>query len=85
MKSAIETGYKRSRAAIRDGNFSTLIIAALLFILGINMFKGFGLMMMLNTVLILALNVPLTRDLLLMAFHKKADYMKKSELDKKLK
>lgn len=85
IKSAIDTWHKRSWAAIRDGNFSTLIIAALLFILGINMFKGFGLMMMLNIGLILALNVPMTKDLLHMVFHRKTDFMKKSRMDKKLK
>lgn len=84
IKSAIETGYKRSRAPIRDGNFSTAIIAALLFILGINMFKWFGMMMLINIILILALNVPLTRVLLHKVFKHKADYMQKSPLEKKM-
>lgn len=84
IKSAIDIGYKRSRAPIRDGNFSTAIIAALLFILGINMFKWFGMMILINIVLILALNVPLTRDLLHIVFKHKSDYLKKSPLDKKL-
>jgi len=82
MKSAILTGYERSLPAIRDGNLSTLIIAALLFILGINMFKWFGLMMMLNIVLTLAVNLPITKILLLMAYHRKSDYLQKSVVDK---
>jgi len=85
IKSAIETGHNRSWAAIRDGNFSTLVIAALLFLLGINMFKWFGMMMMINIGLILALNVPLTKDLLLMMFHRKTSFLKKSAMDKKIK
>ncbi|NOZ44819.1 MAG: MMPL family transporter [bacterium] len=84
IKSSIDIGYERSWAPIRDGNFSTAIIAALLFVLGINMFKGFGLMMLLNILLILALNLPLTRDLLHWVFHKKADYIKRSHLDTEL-
>ncbi len=62
--SAIETAYERSRPAIRDGNISTGLIALLLFMLGSNMFKGFGTMLMVTVLLTLLLNVPLTRMLL---------------------
>ncbi len=84
IKSAIEVGYERSRAPIRDGNLSTAIIAALLFVLGINMFKWFGMMMLINIVLILALNVPLTRVLLHKIFKHKSDYIQKSPMEKKM-
>jgi len=85
MSSAIQTGYERSRAPIRDGNVSTGLIAFLLFTLGISMFKWFGSMMILNIILILFLNVPLTKELLKTIFHRKADFLKESKLDKKLK
>jgi len=85
IASAIEIGHKRSRAPIRDGNVSTGLIAFLLFTLGINMFKGFGSMMLLNIILILLINVPLTKDLLQLMFHKKKIFLKESELDKQLK
>lgn len=53
MASAIEIGYSRSWAPIRDGNFSTGLIAFVLFMLGMNIFKGFGSMMLINMVIIL--------------------------------
>ena len=40
--SAIDSAYERSRPAIRDGNISTWLIALLLFMLGSNMFKLAG-------------------------------------------
>jgi len=84
MKSAIETGYTRSLPAIRDGNVSTLLIAFLLFAMGINMFKWFGSMMILNIILILFLNVPLTKELLSLVFHNKKEFSKKSKMDKQI-
>jgi len=62
--SAIETSYERSRPAIRDGNISTGLIALLLFMLGSNMFKGFGTMLIVTVLLTLFVNVPLTKILL---------------------
>ena len=62
--SAIETAYDRSRPAIRDGNISTWLIALLLFMLGSNMFKWFGTMLMVTVLLTLFFNVPLTKMLL---------------------
>jgi len=66
---SIEDGYKRSWAAIRDGNMTTFMIAILLFFMGTNVFKGFGTMMMVNIVLTLLIIVPLTK-LLLFVFYK---------------
>lgn len=74
--SAIETAYDRSRSAIRDGNLSTGLIALLLFTLGINIFKWFGSMMIINILLILFLATPLIKELLHIAFHKKTVFLK---------
>ncbi len=64
IDSAIETAYDRSRPAIRDGNISTWLIALLLFMLGSNMFKWFGTMLIVTVLLTLLFNVPLTKMLL---------------------
>jgi preprotein translocase subunit SecD len=62
---AVIDGLKRSWNAIRDGNLTTFAIAFLLFSLGMNVFKGFGFMMMLSIIIVLTVIVPLTRELLL--------------------
>lgn len=67
--SAIDSAYERSRPAIRDGNISTWLIALLLFMLGSNMFKWFGTMLVVTILLTLLVNVPLTK-ILLKAFYK---------------
>jgi SecD/SecF fusion protein len=66
LESAIIDGCKRSRPAIRDGNLSTGLIALLLFMMGVNVFKGFGSMMIITILIILFMIVPLTKMLLLM-------------------
>ncbi len=66
---AIEDGYHRSWAAIKDGNMSSFMIAVLLFFMGTNVFKWFGTMMMVNIILTLTIIVPLTK-LLLHTFYK---------------
>jgi protein-export membrane protein SecD len=71
MQAAIESGYSRSRSAIRDGNLSTWLIALLLFTLGINIFKGFGSMMIVNIILVLYIGVPLIKELLHIMFKNK--------------
>jgi len=77
LMSAIETWYTRSLSPIRDWNISTWIIAFLLFSFGINMFKWFGSMMLLNIILILLINVPLTKILLQFMFRNKKISIKK--------
>jgi len=74
--SAIDNAYDRSRSAIRDGNLSTGLIALLLFTLGINIFKGFGSMMIINILLILFVATPLIKELLHVAFHNKNVFLK---------
>ena len=60
----IKTAVRRSWAAIRDGQISTLLIGLLLFAYGINMFKWFGSMIILTAILTLALNVPFIEEML---------------------
>jgi len=62
--SAIDVAYSRSWPAIRDWNISTWLIALLLFSLWSNMFKWFGAMLCITTIMTLLLNVPLTKILL---------------------
>ena len=71
--SAIETASKRSWAAIRDGQISTPLIWVLLFAYGINIFKGFGSMIILTAILTLVLNVPFIKETLLVIYNKKKD------------
>lgn len=71
--SAIETANKRSRSAIRDGQISTLLIWVLLFAYGINIFKGFGSMIILTAILTLVLNVPFIKEVLLVIYKGKKD------------
>ena len=55
---AIQAGYKNSFSAIRDGNVTTWLIAFLLFMIGTNIFKWFGTMMIINIFIILFVMVP---------------------------
>ncbi len=73
---AIDLAYDRSRSAIRDGNLSTWLIALLLFTLGINIFKWFGSMMIINILLILFVATPLIKELLHVAFKNKNVFLK---------
>ena len=70
MNQAINIAYDRSRDAIRDGQLSTLAIWLLLFWIGTDVFKWFGLMMMVNIILILLISVPMIKELLKL-FYKK--------------
>jgi protein-export membrane protein SecD len=70
---AIKTAYERSRAAIKDAQFSTGLIGLLLFMMGINMFKGFGSMLVVGVVLTLLINVPLIKELLFIFYPTKKE------------
>jgi len=61
---SIRIAYDRSRAAIKDAQLSTGLIGLLLFMMGINMFKGFGSMLVIGVLLTLLVNVPLIKELL---------------------
>lgn len=67
-KTAINVAYERSWNAIRDAQLSTGLIGLLLFMMGINMFKGFGSMLVVGVVLTLLVNVPLIKELLYLFF-----------------
>lgn len=71
LSSAINAAEHRSRSAIRDGQISTLLIGVLLFAFGINMFKGFGYMIVLTAILTLALNVPFIQSALHLVYKTK--------------
>jgi protein-export membrane protein SecD len=45
MKDAAKTGFKKSWSAIWDSNVTGFIVAMILFVFGINLIKGFGLML----------------------------------------
>jgi protein-export membrane protein SecD len=68
---AIKTAYERSRAAIKDAQLSTGLIGLLLLLMGINMFKGFGSMLVIGVILTLLINVPLIKELLLIFYPRK--------------
>lgn len=63
--SAVETAYERSRAAILDGNVTTLLIFMVLFFMGMSIFKWFWLAWLFTWWLILLVLAPLTKQLLL--------------------
>ncbi len=71
QSSSIDVAYTRSRPAIRDGNISTGIIALFLFMLGSNIFKWFGFMLMITVAITLVFNVPLIKMLLELVYRKK--------------
>lgn len=61
---AVDTAYDRSRLAIRDGNVTNIIVYVVLFGMGMSIFKGFGFTGLITGLLILLINVPLTKVLL---------------------
>jgi preprotein translocase subunit SecD len=65
VQQSITDGQSRSRVAIFDGNMSTWLIGIVLYLMGTNVFKWFGAMMVINTILILLYIVPLTGQLLM--------------------
>lgn len=71
IEGAIDTAKERSWTAIRDGQLSTGLIALVLFSMGVSLFRGFGLMMIVTLCLSLFLNVPLTKMLLHVFYDRK--------------
>jgi protein-export membrane protein SecD len=70
---AIGLASERSSSAIWDGNMTTMFIAILLWALGVNIFKGYGSMMVINQLVTIFLVVPLTKDLLYTFYGTKAE------------
>ena len=63
---AVIKGYEHSISAIRDGNLTTGLIALLLVLLGTNIFKWFGTMLIVNIIIVLLIMVPSIPALLLL-------------------
>ncbi len=63
---AVKNWLERSWNAIRDGNLTTGMIALILFMIGMNVFKWFGTMMLLNIFVTLVILVPFVKNLLLL-------------------
>jgi len=68
---AINVAYDRSWNAIRDGQISTWMIGLLLMMMWINMFKGFGTMLVIGVLLTLLINAPVIKELLHIFYRKK--------------
>ena len=68
---AINIAYDRSWNAIRDGQISTWMIGLLLMMMWINMFKGFGTMLVIGVLLTLLINAPVIKELLHIFYRKK--------------
>ncbi len=51
IKTAVETGFKRAWPSIRDGNVSTLITSAILFIIGTSIIRGFAVTLVIGVLL----------------------------------
>ncbi len=68
---AINIAYDRSWNAIRDGQISTWMIWLLLWLMWINMFKGFWTMLVVWVLLTLLINAPIIKELLHIFYKKK--------------
>lgn len=62
---AIMTAYERSWAPILDGNMSTGLIGFMMALVGSDVFQGFGFMVVVNIIILLAVAVPMTKYILL--------------------
>ena len=72
LTGAIQEAHHRSTPAIRDGNVSIALIGLLLFFLGINVFKGFGTMMIINFILTFVVVLPVIKEILLYRYQGKS-------------
>lgn len=67
LDKATKIGFKKSWTAIWDSNFTGFIVALILFIFGINLIKGFGLMLGLGIIVSLFSAMYISRILLMMS------------------
>jgi len=67
LRSAIQAGFERAWAAILDGNVTTLLIAAVLYLMGTGPIKGFAVTLFLGNVISLFSAVTVTRLLMNLA------------------
>ncbi len=64
VKSAIDTGFKKALSAILDGNITTLIVAAVLGVLGSGTVKGFAITLAIGVILSMFTALVITRWIL---------------------
>ena len=64
IKSAIDEGYRRAWSSIRDANYSTILTALILMLLGTGSIKGFALTLIIGVLLSIFTAVVITRILL---------------------
>jgi len=64
FSAALEDGFRRAWPAIRDGNFTTLIVAAILFEFGTSFVKGFALTLSLGILISIFSAIFITRNFL---------------------
>jgi len=60
-KTAVETGFKKAWPSIRDGNFSTLITCAILFLIGTSIIRGFAVTLTIGIMISMFTAVVITR------------------------
>jgi protein-export membrane protein SecD len=65
LMTAIETGFQRAWPSIRDGNATTLLVAAIMFFLGTDFIKGFAVTLSLGVLTSLFSALVVTRTLML--------------------
>jgi len=61
ITTAVETGFRRAWPSIRDGNFSTLITCAILFLIGTSIIKGFSVVLSIGILLSMFTAVVISR------------------------
>ncbi len=76
LAQAIEEGFKRAWPSIRDSNFNSLIVCAILFILSTSFIKGFALTLALGIIVSLFSAIFVTRILLMVFIGKWAEKAK---------
>ncbi len=61
LKTAVETGFKRAWPSVRDGNMSTLITCAILFVIGTSIIRGFAITLAIGIFLSLFTSIIVSR------------------------
>ena len=61
---SVEEGFRRAWSSIRDGNFTTLIVALILFGFGTSFVKGFALVLSLGVLVSMLSAIFITKNLL---------------------
>jgi preprotein translocase subunit SecD len=64
LKEAIEEGFSRAWPSIRDGNFTTLLVTAILFFFGTSFVKGFAFVLGLGVLMSMFSAIFITKNFL---------------------